>query len=575
MCVNDHMTDEITPDRPQPVRATPLSAPLPIDESGRIAALRRVAPRGRTDELDDVIEVARALLDVPAAAISMVDAREVHVIAGLDTHEPRPRGLDFSAHAILSHAPTVIEDATTDRRFRASAVLVAGQPVVSWVGAVIRTPDGHAIGTLAGMDTEARTFTPVQLRALDGLAEVVAVHLEGRAIQAQMLAETWTSPVGGRHQTASLAEALSSALQGVVDHPSWGLAWSHVRVEDEFQVIGSIGVDAGELDTGLALYEMRHRLAERPNNGHPYRMSADKAPSTLARLAAAVGVTEFLVVPMELDRTLGCTLVLGAAAGWADMSPLLRALGQLARRLAAEVQLGREVAGRHAVDGEAHAAALAKLRAIDDVRRRVQSGIGEHVGSALAATIDEVPGRAAPTGFGEDLDVADLLARVVRPVVAGHGHRVALTLRLYTVRADVDRERLGRAVAELVDNALRHNPAGTAIEVSLAQVREDRFRIVVSDDGLGIPDSIKQRLFLPAPEGDDEGRYSMGVGLGLVAAVAALHGGRCWVQDRPGGGAIFILDLPFTQLEAPAPARPVPVAPELRVVRGDASSQGA
>ncbi len=535
-------------------RLRPLAsvrAPLPIDEAGRLAAVRRIAPVAADAPFDDIVEVARGLLDMPVVVISLVDAKHVRALAGAPSDwEVLERSTSLAAHAILADRSVEVEDVRIDQRFRGTKRMLGDQPVVSFVGAAIRTPDGHAVGVIAGMDVVPRTIDASRRRALEGLADLVAQQLEGAAIVASLLYDGLNGfDLPSSRETESYAP-LSGMLQAAVDHAAWPIAWAHLRIEGEYQVAASVGIDPSDLDTGLALYEMRHRLQQHVHDGNPYRLDASEVPTSLGRLASEAGVAEFLVVPISLTREVDCVLVFGSRVAWVSPKVLLRGLGQEARRLAASVQA--TWAATAVGETPDQIPSMVHLRAIDDVRERVRVGIGEYIRAALLDADDLAPQRVRPFGISEDLDVADLLARVTGPVVAAHRRKVALTLRLETVRADVDRERLGRAVSELVDNAVRHNPAGTSVNVSLARVGDDRFRIVVTDDGLGVPDQIKQRLFQPAPDDDGYGHQAMGVGLGMVAAVAALHRGRCWVQDTPGGGAAFVLDLPFTMVDAPA-----------------------
>ena len=71
--------------------------------------------------------------------------------------------------------------------------------------------------------------------------------------------------------------------------------------------------------------------------------------------------------------------------------------------------------------------------------------------------------------------------------------------------------------------------------------REDGLLVIVEDEGDGVPDELKDAIFEPFRQGPGPASASPGVGVGLslVARFAELHGGRAWVEDRPGGGASF------------------------------------
>jgi len=95
------------------------------------------------------------------------------------------------------------------------------------------------------------------------------------------------------------------------------------------------------------------------------------------------------------------------------------------------------------------------------------------------------------------------------------------------------------AIRNLVDNALRHAPPRTAVSVTVQQGP----RVLVEDRGPGIPDAQKEKVFDRFWRADRNRPGSTGIGLALVRRIAQLHGGRAHVEDRPGGGARFVLTL--------------------------------
>lgn len=142
------------------------------------------------------------------------------------------------------------------------------------------------------------------------------------------------------------------------------------------------------------------------------------------------------------------------------------------------------------------------------------------------------------------LDFAESMEPLARK--RGRGLRVDLPSgALPAVSADAFR--LRQLLTILVDNALRFAPAGSDVELRLSE-KGGRVRFAVADRGPGVPDADKKRIFgrfvRGAPAGDDARHY--GLGLAVAAELTALHGGRLWVQDTPGGGATFCLELPRT-----------------------------
>ncbi|HEV8625803.1 MAG TPA: HAMP domain-containing sensor histidine kinase [Acidimicrobiia bacterium] len=113
-----------------------------------------------------------------------------------------------------------------------------------------------------------------------------------------------------------------------------------------------------------------------------------------------------------------------------------------------------------------------------------------------------------------------------------------------------DQHHLRQAIANLVTNALRHTPAGTPIEVS-ARIANGAATVAVRDHGGGLDDDALAHVFDRFWQAD-RARVGKGAGLGLaiVAGIAAEHGGEARAANAPGGGALFTLRLPV----GPAPS---------------------
>ena len=115
-----------------------------------------------------------------------------------------------------------------------------------------------------------------------------------------------------------------------------------------------------------------------------------------------------------------------------------------------------------------------------------------------------------------------------------------------------DRDRLRQVVDNLLANVRAHTPAETPVRVSLAR-RNGSARLTVADSGPGLTAEQAGHVFERFYRTDSSrARASGGVGLGLsiVAAVAAAHGGTVSAQPEDGGGARFQVGLPVSDYAA-------------------------
>jgi two-component system OmpR family sensor kinase len=116
-----------------------------------------------------------------------------------------------------------------------------------------------------------------------------------------------------------------------------------------------------------------------------------------------------------------------------------------------------------------------------------------------------------------------------------------------TVMVRGDDTRLRQVVGNLVRNALVHTPSRTPIEIAVT-THNGTAQLTVTDHGPGLRIEDKARIFEPFYRADpSRSRDSGGAGLGLsiVNAVVAAHGGRVDVKETSGGGATFEVELPL------------------------------
>jgi two-component system, OmpR family, sensor kinase len=153
----------------------------------------------------------------------------------------------------------------------------------------------------------------------------------------------------------------------------------------------------------------------------------------------------------------------------------------------------------------------------------------------------------------EPIDVAHVIraaAGEAAPLAAGHDLGVDVDEGLVV---EGWRDDLHRMVLNLIENALRHTPPGTDVRASAHARDPDHVRIVVEDEGPGLPPEIRDRAFERFVRGGGDGGRGSGLGLAIVSAVAEGHGGQVSYEDRLNGGARFIVTLPA---QAPVPTPP-------------------
>lgn len=153
-----------------------------------------------------------------------------------------------------------------------------------------------------------------------------------------------------------------------------------------------------------------------------------------------------------------------------------------------------------------------------------------------------------------DVPAAELLATIAtryerRAAEAGRTIHVTAPPGL-VVRGD--RRRLEQALANLVENALRHGAGSVGLQ---AAAENGTLELSVTDHGPGFPLEFLGRAFDRFSRAE-AARDTPGTGLGLtiVAAIAQAHGGNATACNQPGGGACVTLELPRTQSGAPGPA---------------------
>jgi two-component system sensor histidine kinase KdpD len=143
--------------------------------------------------------------------------------------------------------------------------------------------------------------------------------------------------------------------------------------------------------------------------------------------------------------------------------------------------------------------------------------------------------------------VGTALARVESRVGS---HRITTNLPPSLPLVRIDGVLIEQVLVNLLENAAKYAPADTMIELT-ATARNDAILVEVADRGPGIPPGEETRIFDKFYRIDPEREGGVGLGLTICRGIIEAHGGRIWVDARPGGGSIFRFTL-MLEREQPA-----------------------
>ena len=236
-----------------------------------------------------------------------------------------------------------------------------------------------------------------------------------------------------------------------------------------------------------------------------------------------------------------------------DLASLARTFNATADALERRVREDARFAGDVSHELRSPLTTMANAGAVLSRRRDELTGTG---GRALDLLLSEVArfqrmvvdlmeitrDRQVDAVEGEIVDLAALVGNVAA-VQPAHVPEIEVCGQAPLVLGD--RRRLDRVVANLLENADRYG--GGAVRIGV--LRRDGFaRIEVDDAGPGVPNAFREQIFERFSRGGMAGRRGTdggsGLGLAIVAQHVQRHGGRVWVEDRPGGGARFVVEVP-------------------------------
>jgi len=161
-----------------------LTAPMPLDESERLRALRRldILDSAPEREFDALVATAALVCGVPISLVSLIDHDRQWFKAnvGLPGVTETPRDVAFCAHAILDDGIFEVPDALADPRFADNPLVATAPDTRFYAGATLRLSDGAHVGTLCVIDRVPRRLSEEQREALRLLSIAAVQALESR-----------------------------------------------------------------------------------------------------------------------------------------------------------------------------------------------------------------------------------------------------------------------------------------------------------------------------------------------------------------------------------------------------------
>jgi len=327
------------------------SAPLPINETQRLAALHALAimDTAPESEFDALVNAAAAVCDTPISLISLIDIDRQWFKAnrGMASATQTPREVAFCAHAILQDDVFEVPDAGLDMRFLDNPLVTQAPDIRFYAGAPVRLSSGHCIGTICVIDREPRTLNARQREVLRCLAQATAQAMEGRralkqvrglvgdlsraTVEAEYRARH--DPLTGLLNRADFEPRLQAALDGVIADPAQAHALLCIDL-DHFKVVNdTCGHAAGD----RLLQQIARMLCDAVRQGDAVaRLGGDEFVVLLSGCNAAsaqlIGqkicalFDDFRFVHGEHRMKLGTSIGLVAVdRRWADTAALMQA----------------------------------------------------------------------------------------------------------------------------------------------------------------------------------------------------------------------------------------------------------
>jgi len=384
------------------------------------------------------------------------------------------------------------------------------------------TPEGRSVVELAQSTygRTARTLEGAILVPFTAQTRMSGVDLDGRQLRkgATDSVRRWVSEAGG-----PVPEEMTTITDAIASAGGTPLVVAEASADGRYSVLGVIHLK-DVVKAGMA-----ERFDQLRAMGIRTVMITGDNPLTAKAIAAEAGVDDFLAEATPEDKMAlirqeqeGGRLVAMTGDGTNDAPALAQADVGLAMNTG--TQAAKEAGNMIDLDSNP-----TKLIEVVEVGKQLLITRGN---------ADAVSPNLRPTFLDE----------VVPAAVASLGPRgrtVNIEVTETTPAVDADPGLLERVLANLIDNAVAHSPADSPVRVEVGETA-GRVMVRVVDRGPGVTNRDRERVFQPFQRmGDSSPRAGAGVGLGLAVArgFSRAMGGDVTIEDTPGGGATFVVDL--------------------------------
>ncbi|WP_438728195.1 ATP-binding protein [Parasphingorhabdus sp. DH2-15] len=520
-------------------------APLQTDEQARLAVLHSYAimDSGAEQVFDDLIALARTILDVPMAYIAMIDSDRQWFKASHGLNIPgTPRDISFCHHTIQKEEVLAVIDTHKDPRFWNNP-LVTGPPHIRfYAGAPIISPEGYAVGTLCLSDTKPHDDFQ-HGAALMALARQAAALLELRkSLGVQQEAIRLAADQRDRLWDNSLDMMLIARPDGslVAGNPAWEKMFGDVPSDGSASLINFLGPDEARSPTPMinGQKDVQVERQMRASDGSIMYTSwtlarEDDMIFGIARDITRAREAETQLVHAQRMESVG-QLTGGIAHDFNNLLTII--LGNL------------EMAERKLKTGQTDKAKMAIANAQDGAERAAS------LTQRLLAFARRQP--LSPTR----ISLSQLIENLIPLAKQALGERCRLSVRCEDdlPSLHIDSSQLENGILNLVVNA--RDAMGEQGDVALVATHKildtksakaegpdarpgHYVRLCVSDNGSGIPPEIAEKIFEPFFTTKEAGRGT-GLGLSQVHGFVRQSGGFMTMKTALGEGTTLSLWLP-------------------------------